>query len=100
MSELVKAIERQLGNDMIEEGNMNAYDVLEIIKNFKQPQLDKRQLAMLHDLKANYNCHQGAVEWAIYVFLTDDECGKIMNKDLFEILDEFKQWVLEQEEAE
>ena len=53
MSELVKEIERQLGYDMIEEGNMTAYDVLEIVKNFKQPKLNENQQNLIIWMKEN-----------------------------------------------
>ncbi|WP_301360257.1 hypothetical protein [Enterococcus spodopteracolus] len=55
MSELIKEIERQLGYDMIEEGNMTAHDVLEIIKNYKQPQLNEDQKVVLERLKDPLN---------------------------------------------
>ncbi|MGM0292693.1 hypothetical protein [Enterococcus mundtii] len=53
MSELIKEIERQLGYDMIEEGNMTARDVLEIIKNFKQAQLNENQQNLIIWMKEN-----------------------------------------------
>lgn len=53
MSELIKEIERQLGYDMIEEGNMTARDVFEIIKNFKQAQLNENQQNLIIWMKEN-----------------------------------------------
>lgn len=61
MSELIKEIERQLGYDMIEEGNMTAHDVLEIIKNYKQPQLNEDQKVVLEWLKNDFHSYGGEV---------------------------------------
>lgn len=58
MSELIKEIERQLADDILEEGNMGADDVLEIVKNFEQPLNDNQQIVLDWLKKAatdNYN---------------------------------------------
>ena len=68
-----------------------------ILVLIEQPQLSERQLKMLHDLRANYRCHNNSVEQAIYDFLVEDGYGKIPNNELFEVLDAFKYWVQEQE---
>lgn len=58
MSRLVQEIERALGYDQLEEGNMNAYDVLEIVKSFDQPQLNENQKALVIWMQEN-ECYNG-----------------------------------------
>ncbi|MBK5028639.1 hypothetical protein [Enterococcus faecium] len=106
MSELVKEIERQLGYDMLEEGNMTAYDVLEIVKNFKQPQLDDNQQIVLQWLKltAPAGKPMQVVFWmmnnAAWGHLDElrDPLMELTDKQQFEVLAAFAQWGLEQEE--
>ncbi|MGL9772257.1 hypothetical protein [Enterococcus sp. DIV0996a] len=113
MSELVKEIERQLGNDMIEEGNMTAYDVLEIIKNFKQPQLNENQQIVLDWLKEKMTKEsrgsgfEFALWWLLDDFGTDELSnptttlfGRMNGKQRKEVLSAFIAWGLEQEESE
>lgn len=112
MSELVKEIERQLGNDMIEEGNMNAYDVLEIVKNFKQPQLNENQQIVLDWLKEKMTKEsrgrgfEFALWWLLDDFGTDELSnptttlfGRMNDKQRKEVLSAFIAWALEQEES-
>lgn len=83
--------------DFEEWSETNVDKLAEDIVNALQPQLSKRQLKMLHDLKANYRCHDNSVEWAIYDFLVEDEYEKMQNNELLEVLDAFKKWVQEEE---
>lgn len=107
MSGLVKEIERQLGYDMLEEGNMTAYDVLEIVKNFKQPQLNDNQKIVLQWLKltASTGKPMQVVFWmmnnAAWGHLDElrDPLMELTDKQHFEVLAAFAQWGLEQEEV-
>lgn len=107
MSELVKEIERQLGNDMIEEGNMNAYDVLEIVKNFKQPELDDNQKIVFDWLKEEKTNSNLTAFDCIYSFIYGNPKDLITQiwselnaKEEAQLLEVFSQWVQEQEERE
>jgi len=103
VSELLDAAIEEIGRVLIGNKDRNTEEVylknaIRHIREYdSQPQLDKRQLKMLHDLRANYRCHNNSAEWAIYNFLVEDEFGKIQNNDLFEVLDAFKKWAQEQE---
>jgi len=108
MSELIKEIERQLGYDMIEEGNMSARDVLEIIKNFKQPQLNDNQKNVLEYLKKDEKYRPfrsvGFLDYSNGIIHDRPpkeiyEAYKQLDYDQqFEVLEAFAAWGLEQEE--
>ena len=112
MSGLVKEIERQLGYDMLEEGNMTAYDVLEIVKNFKQPLLNDNQKIVLEWLKEQVSIGSGLqyVLWEFTDNVYEDPAEysvseqtkawlELTEQEQFQVLAAFAQWGLEQEEV-
>ncbi len=101
MSGLVKEIERQLGYDMLEEGNMGAYDVLEIVKNFKQPQLNDNQkivLDILKDIQNKWPHFHPSTTIVMMVEMQNEFYEELSKDQELEVLAAFARWGLEQEE--
>lgn len=104
VSRLVQEIERALGYDQLEEGNMTAYDVLEIVKSFDQPQLNENQRQVLGWLKTGH-CDGDSVFEALeritYVYedpKTEEALESLSPDQEVQVITTFMQWALEQGE--
>jgi hypothetical protein len=111
VSSLVQEIERALGYDQLEEGNMNAYDVLEIVKKFEQPQLNENQMIVLDYLKDKCNVYSFIAykpfEAILRLNALDPEKTELKVKNAIDeltykqqaqVLQVISQWAQEQEE--
>lgn len=112
MHELIKEIERQLGCDMTEEGNMSARDVLGIIKDFNQQQLNDNQKEVLEWLEAYSDKDSGdyPIQTLFYMWNCIESnrldrkvlkaLRNLTRKEQFEVLAVFAQRGSEKEDAE
>lgn len=104
MSRLVQEIERALGYDQLEEGNMTASDVLEIVKSFEQPKLNPNQQVVLEWLKENKmdnlflttaRLHRGFLSGGVSSQVKS-ACGALDLQQQAQVLQVFSQWAQEQ----